>query len=203
MRRFIVHGLVAALGAASLASCAVTRTANLDVTAVATSTGLTTPAPETFHPKGCDTASGGGGKDAAGFLRDVRVGKQDDFDRVTFEFGAGAGSTTALDALVVPKYSVASASAVPGPKGENVKVAGNALLSVTLDGVSAHEPDRPTRSYPGPDDIAPKDFPMLAEAKQGVDADGHVSWAIGLNKQVCPEVSTLTNPPRLVVDLPH
>lgn len=77
------------------------------------------------------------------------------------------------------------------------------MLGVLFDGAAAHEADKPIRSYPGPNEIKPKDFPVLAEAKQGEDFEGKVRWALGLNKQRCPQVSTLTNPPRLVVDLPH
>ncbi|ALR12061.1 hypothetical protein BST43_00480 [Mycobacteroides saopaulense] len=181
------------------------------VSPVATTTALpqtSAPAPETFRVTACETLSGGGGKNVATLLRDVRVGKQGDFDRVTFEFGpdpkADPKNKVSLDQLVVPKYSVDSpASVSAGPKGDSVVVAGTALLGVLFDGAAAHEADKPVRSYPGPSEIKPKDFPVLAEAKQGEDFEGKVRWALGLNKQRCPQVSTLTNPPRLVVDLPH
>ncbi|MFT9661967.1 hypothetical protein ACM0CQ_06890 [Mycobacteroides abscessus subsp. abscessus] len=203
---------VLALTALTASGCAgQTRQLGELVSPVATTTALpqtTTPAPETFRVTACETVSGGGGKNVAPLLRDVRVGKQDDYDRVTFEFGpdpkADPKNKVPLDELVVPKYSVDSpASVSAGPKGDHVVVAGNALLGVLFDGAAAHEADKPIRSYPGPNEIKPKDFPVLAEAKQGADFEGKVRWALGLNKQRCPQVSTLTNPPRLVVDLPH
>ncbi|WP_078327049.1 AMIN-like domain-containing (lipo)protein [Mycobacteroides salmoniphilum] len=203
---------VLALAAMTASGCAgEVRQLGDSVSPVATTTALpqtSAPAPETFRVTACETVSGGGGKNVATQLRDVRVGKQDDFDRVTFEFGPDAKADpknrVALDQLVVPKYSVDSpASVSAGPKGDNVIVAGTALLGVLFDGASAHEADKPIRSYPGPSEIKPKDFPILAEAEQGEDFEGKVRWALGLNKQRCPEVSTLTNPPRLVVDLPH
>ncbi|MBA0046886.1 hypothetical protein [Mycobacterium sp. NPDC050853] len=206
------HGIrrigVVTMAVATISGCAGPMHLNGDsVSPVATTTELpqtSTPAPETFRVKACETVSGGGGKNVATLLRDVRVGKQDDYDRVTFEFGPDAKTKVPLDQLVVPKYSVDSpASVSAGPKGDNVIVSGTALLGVLFDGASAHEVDKPTRSYPGPSEIKPKDFAILAEAEQGEDFEGHVRWALGLNKQRCPEVSTLTNPPRLVVDLPH
>ncbi len=201
-----------ALAAMTASGCAgQVRQLGDSISPVATTTALpqtSTPAPETFRVTACETVSGGGGKNVATQLRDVRVGKQDDFDRVTFEFGpetkADPKNQVALDQLVVPRYSVDSPTSVSaGPKGDKVIVAGTALLGVLFDGASAHETDKPIRSYPGPSEIKPKDFPILAEAEQGEDFEGKVRWALGLNKQRCPEVSTLTNPPRLVVDLPH
>ena len=207
------HGGIRNIGALALAAlmasgCAgQVRQVDEAVSPVATTTALpqtSTPAPETFRVTACETVSGGGGKNVATQLRDVRVGKQDDYDRVTFEFGPDAKSKVALDQLVVPKYTVDSPSSVSaGPKGDNVIVAGSALLGVLFDGASAHETDKPVRSYPGPSEIKPKDFPILVEAEQGEDFEGKVRWALGLNKQRCPQVSTLTNPPRLVIDLPH
>ncbi|MUM17956.1 hypothetical protein FZI91_13890 [Mycobacterium sp. CBMA271] len=210
--RPIRHISATALALAMLTGCAgQVHRVNDSVAPVATTTALpetsTVPsdrAPETFRVKACETVSGGGGKNVATVLRDVRVGKQDDYDRVTFEFGPDAKNKVPLDQLVVPKYTVDSpASVSAGPKGDNVIVAGTALLGVLFDGASAHEPDKPIRSYPGPNEIKPKDFLILAEAKQGEDFEGKVRWALGLNMQRCPQVSTLTNPPRLVVDLPH
>ncbi|MGH3726946.1 MAG: AMIN-like domain-containing (lipo)protein [Mycobacterium sp.] len=210
--RRIRHISAIAIVLATMTGCAgQVHRANDSVSPVATTTDLpqtsTVPsdrAPETFRVKACETVSGGGGKNVATLLRDVRVGKQDDYDRVTFEFGPDAKTKVSLDQLVVPKYTVDSPESVSaGPKGDNVVVAGTALLGVLFDGAYAHESDKPTRSYPGPSEIKPKDFEILAEAKQGEDSEGHVRWALGLNKQRCPQVSTLTNPPRLVVDLPH
>lgn len=163
-------------------------------------------APETFRVKACPPVGGGGGgggKSVASILRDVRVGQVDDYDRVTFEFGPDSTTKVPLAKLVVPKYTVDSpASVSAGPSGEHVVVAGTTLLGVFFEGAYAHV-DKGVRSYPGTPEIAPKGYPVLAEAKQGEDFEGHVRWALGLNKQRCPVVSTLTNPPRLVVDLPH
>lgn len=208
------HGGIRNIGVLALAALTASGCAGQGrelVSPVATTTALpqtSTPAPETFRVTACETVSGGGGTNVAPLLRDVRVGKQDDYDRVTFEFGpdpkTDAKNKVPFDELVVPKYSVDSpASVSAGPKGDNVVVAGSALLGVLFTGASAHDADKPIRSYPGPSEIKPKDFPVLAEAKQGEDSEGKVRWALGLNKQRCPQVSTLTNPPRLVVDLPH
>jgi hypothetical protein len=143
-------------------------------------------------PVTCGTQSGGSG--AAGSpITDVRVGhhtEEGGFDRIVFQFeGSGIPSWTAI-----PK---SSALFYTDPKGTPVQLEGMAGIKLTLFSI-------PMGSYTGLKDFDP-DFPpltQLAEARLLGDFEGYVTWGLGLERQSCKRIFTLSGPSRLVIDVP-
>ena len=115
--------------------------------------------------------------------------------------GAGAG----FDRLVIqfdkaiPVYQLQSNSGgtsfTPGAGGPPATVAGSFGMQLQINGLTA--PDR----YAHGTDLT-QSFRVLKEVKLLGDSQGTASFAIGLSGIVCPRISTLAGPPRLVIDYP-
>jgi hypothetical protein len=130
-----------------------------------------------------------------GLLKDVRVAAQGGFDRVVFEF-EGA----------LPGYRVATTEAPvhEDGSGDEVDVEGSALLEVRFDNASGvrFEGERVVEVYTGPDRVRSAGTQVVAEVVELGDFEGTVTWVIGLRTSTGVQVSTLTSPHRLVVDVP-
>jgi hypothetical protein len=119
---------------------------------------------------------------------DVRAGGHAGFDRVVFEF-RGA----------VPEHRVQYVDQlVEDGTGDPVSVAGAANLEVVFEGANAHEENgSPTltrrRFSPG--------LPAVKEIAQLGDFEAVVSYGIGVDRRRPIEVSTLSSPSRLVIDI--
>jgi hypothetical protein len=122
---------------------------------------------------------------------EVRVAHQPGFDRVVFDFGTAPGGTGAG----LPAWVVEQATSFVAPSGQSVPVAGNAFLGVRFQGAGQ------MGSYQGPMSLRP-DIPLVREVKLVEDFEGVLAWGLGLDRLVCPRVSELSAPDRLVVDLP-
>jgi hypothetical protein len=122
-------------------------------------------------------------------LVDVRAGRHPGFDRVVFEFRGG-----------LPSHRVRYVDKlVQDGSGQQVQVAGAADLQVVFQDASAHDGNgRPTVS---PRRFSPG-FPVLKEVALVNDFEGMVSYGLGLDHRVAVKSFTLSNPSRLVVDLP-
>jgi hypothetical protein len=122
-------------------------------------------------------------------LVDVRVGRHPGFDRVVFEFRGG-----------LPSHRVRHVDRlVQDGSGNQVQVAGAADLEVVFQDAVAHDGNgQPTV---GPRRFSPR-FPVLEEVALVGDFEGVVSYGLGLDHRVPFKTSTLSNPSRLVVDLP-
>jgi hypothetical protein len=121
-------------------------------------------------------------------LVDVRAGSHTGYDRVVFEF-RGA----------VPEHSIRYVDQlVEDGTGDLVSVAGAADLEVVFEGANAHEED-------GSPTISPRRFspglPAVKEIAQLGDFEAVVSYGIGVDQRRPIQVSTLSNPSRLVVDI--
>jgi hypothetical protein len=121
-------------------------------------------------------------------LVDVRAGGHQDFDRVVFEF----------DGPLPPHTLSYVDQLVQDGSGNVVEVAGAADLQVVFQGANAHEED-------GAPTVSPRRFsPNLSaveEVAQVGDFEAVVSYGIGVDRRRPVEVSTLSNPSRLVVDV--
>ncbi|HET7519340.1 MAG TPA: hypothetical protein VFN05_16950 [Actinomycetes bacterium] len=121
-------------------------------------------------------------------LVDVRAGGHAGFDRVVFEF-RGA----------VPEHRIQYVDQlVEDGTGDPVSVAGAADLEVVFEGANAHEENgSPTitrrRFSPG--------LPAVKEIAQLGDFEAVVSYGIGVDRRRPIEVSTLSSPSRLVIDI--
>jgi hypothetical protein len=121
-------------------------------------------------------------------LIDVRAGTHTGHDRVVFEF-RGA----------VPEHRVGYVDQlVEDGTGDPVSVAGDADLEVVFQGANAHQED-------GSPTISPRRFspglPAVKEIAQLGDFEAVVSYGIGVGQRRPIQVSTLSNPSRLVIDI--
>ena len=115
--------------------------------------------------------------------------------------GAGAG----FDRLVIqfdraiPLYQLQSNSGgttfTNGAGGAPTTVAGSFGMQLQVNGLTG------PNSYPHGTDLV-RAYPVLKEVRLVGDSQGTASLAIGLSGTVCPRLSTLGGPPRLVIDYP-
>jgi hypothetical protein len=155
----------------------------------ASTTPARTPAPPTATPSTAPVCSSSqGGTAAAASITDVRVGANAGFDRLVIQFDRA-----------IPVYrlepNAGGTTFTGGAGGAPSKVAGSFGMQLQISGLTA------PNSYPHGTDLA-QSFRVLKEAKLLGDAQGTASFAIGLSGTVCPRLSTLGGPPRLVIDYP-
>jgi hypothetical protein len=121
-------------------------------------------------------------------LRDVRIGKNDGYDRIVFEF----------DGAQLPGYEVKWVQAATQcASGMPVTTQGAAQLQVTLRSTQAH--DAQGKSTIASLDMQPG-YPAIKEARSSCDFEGVVSWVVGTITSGY-RVTELQNPTRLVVDV--
>jgi len=121
-------------------------------------------------------------------LSDVRVGRNDGYDRIVFEFQG-----TALPAYEVRYVQSASQCG----SGKPVTTSGAAQLSVTFRPAIAH--DAGGNATVGTNDIV-ANLQSLKEAKPTCDFEGVVSWVVGTVFRPF-RVIELQNPTRLAIDV--
>ncbi len=84
------------------------------------------------------------------------------------------------------------------PRGEPVDVAGAAFIVVTVESwMTNMEGD----GYHGPTRITPTDVAHIKELVMLGNYESVTTWAIGVDQQRSFEVTTLDDPPRLVIDI--
>jgi hypothetical protein len=120
-------------------------------------------------------------------LADVRVGDHDGFDRVVLEF---TGTAT-------PGWGVAwGDEAVAEGSGDVVPVEGDRVLTISASGTALPEPG----SFEVPARLGPAG--ALAEVQVNGWFEGYTQVFAGVDGEERPfRVFTLTDPPRLVVDI--
>jgi hypothetical protein len=136
----------------------------------------------------CGTATGGTAT-VHSHITDVRVGQHRTFDRFVIQFNTAR----------LPRYRLTPESdttfTLEGT-GDQVTLLGHAGLRVAVHFATG------TGTYDGRTDFRPR-FPQLKEARRLGDFEGYVTWGIGIGRQSCKRVATLSNPTRLVIDFPH
>lgn len=140
------------------------------------------PFPESSEPQ---TAEPSGDWDLQ--LVDVRVGEHDGFDRVVLE----------LSGTATPGWGVAwGDEAVAEGSGEVVPVAGDRVLTISASGTAMPEPG----SFEVPQRLGPAGD--IAEVHVNGWFEGYTQVFAGIEGDERPfRVFTLTDPPRLVVDV--
>lgn len=128
--------------------------------------------------------------------KEIRVGAQACADRVVIELQPGSAPTAAD----FPGYWVRYSHAPPrySPSDEPATVKGAAVLLISM-GSWMHAMDDPTSA--GPNDITPTDTTMVKHLLLLENFEGMATWAVGLDAEHPYVVSTLQDPPRLVVDI--
>jgi hypothetical protein len=129
-------------------------------------------------------------------LRAVRVGRNEGFERIVFEF----------EGTSMPGYRV---QWVDGPiladgSGETVEVAGDAYLEMVMDPASGVDLSAPqlTIVYDGPDRIAVADqTELITDLVRTGDFESVLTWVAGTTEKVPFRVLRLSEPTRVVVDL--
>jgi hypothetical protein len=120
----------------------------------------------------------------------VRIGlhpEQGGWDRIVLEFDRG-----------IPPAEISYVDqAVACGSGEPVAVQGQAILSVRMTTAQAHN-DAGNATTPRQ---LPGQGGVIQEALVYCDFEAHVDWAIGLRARNNFKITTLSNPPRLVVDI--
>jgi hypothetical protein len=125
----------------------------------------------------------------------IRAAHNPGFDRVVFEFGP-----TAIGPYGMPPWTIAVATGFVGTSGRQVPVDGNAFLSVRFSNASTVDPATGKQTFTQTD-IHPG-LPLVRNVKLVEDFERVMIWGIGLERLVCPKVTELAGPVRLVVDLP-
>ena len=170
----------------------------------------------TSPPASATTTAGGSGRTAAAtttchlpaggptstpattptsLLTDVRAAVHDGCDRIVFQFRDGAP----------PGYTV-EYKAGPFNKGESneaLEVQGNNYLVVRFDKAAGADLASPNAlpTYTGPRSITNTGLGHVVEVVNSEDFEGVLTWVVGLDSQRSFTVSTLSSPPRVVIDL--
>lgn len=141
------------------------------------------------------TSIAGSGPAPTALLADVRSARPAGHDRVVFEFQG--------DTLPSARVSYATSAIVEDGSGAPVSVSGVAAITVVMNPASGVDLSQPTapQTYTGPTRFTPAGTTIVAELVRFGDFEGHLSWAIGVEDEVPFLVSTLSSPPRLVIDL--
>ena len=132
-------------------------------------------------------------------LEDVQVADLGTFDRVTFVFRGG------LPEVLDTSYF--SGAAIESPSGELLEppLLGDARFKLALHNASGVDlsVDPFVDTYPGPDRIQP-DLPSVVDLALTEDFEATLQWTFGLRHGEVPvEVTVLSGPTRVVVDVPH
>ncbi len=141
----------------------------------------------------CGDTATGVGSTARAQITDVRVGTHDGYDRIVFEFDGG-----------IPEFRVEAAAPplTQDASGQPLDVAGTRFVRIGLNGGTKLAPDG-TLTYRGPTDVKAA-YPALVELIEGGDFEAVSTWYAGLSTaQPCLRVFTLSDAPRLVVDVAH
>jgi hypothetical protein len=124
-------------------------------------------------------------------LVDVRTGRHEGFDRITFEFDGP-----------LPGYLVqyVDPPIIQDGSGDTVEVDGNAYLSMRFEPASAYdmEAGEPTFEL---DEVAGDGTAELVVVVRTGDFEAVLNWVAGLQEEVDFRVQTLTDPSRVVVDV--
>jgi hypothetical protein len=170
-------------------------TATARPSASPTSVPTATASPGSSPAPACPRTTGGNASNQAQLVA-VRVAHQPGFDRLVFEFG----QSTAPGPFGMPGYAVEATNSLSGPSGQPVAVAGSALFGARFQNASTQNPNG-TPSYSGSNDIKPT-TPLIKEVKVVEDFERVLLWGVGVDHLVCPKVSELAGPFRVVLDFP-
>lgn len=122
-------------------------------------------------------------------LVSVRAASHAGYDRVVWEFRGGLPAHR--DARYVPSL-LGDGSGLP------MRIAGDAVLRVSMFDANAHNPETNRATAPRRLVVG---LPNVIELVQSGDFEAHVSYGVGLAKRQAFRMFTLTNPSRVVLDV--
>jgi hypothetical protein len=120
---------------------------------------------------------------------DIRVGGHECYERVVIELG-GTGD--------FPGWRVEYTDEVIPPSGIPVEMGFPAVLDLR---VLSWMPTMEGQGYDGPTDFRPTTVSAIGRLVQYENFEGNTAWAVGLDRERAFTVTTLADPPRLVVDV--
>jgi hypothetical protein len=125
-------------------------------------------------------------------LVDVRTGRHEGFDRVTFEFDGPR-----------PGYRVeyVEPPITEDGSGDEVDVAGTAFLQIRLEPASGFDMEAGEPTYDGPRVVDGNGTSVLDEVVRTGDFEAVLTWVAGSSDRVDFRVTTLADPTRVVIDL--
>lgn len=183
-----------------------TTTTETSTTVDSSTTGPSSTSPDTTAPDstttpddGPDTSLAGantepkaGDAEGRGALVDVRTGRHDGFDRVTFEFDGD-----------LPGYRIeyVDPPITEDATGDVVAVLGNALLQARFEPASGFDVDTGEVTYDGPDHVTGNGTTNVLEVVGTGDFEAVMHFVIGLDSEAGFTVTTLSDPVRVVVDI--
>jgi len=126
-------------------------------------------------------------------LTAIRTGQHNGFDRLVLEFNGG-----------LPAYLVQYVAVVSGdPSGDPVQLNGKAFLHVALAGATLDDAFQGGhRHYTGPKRVS-INLPEMQEIAVAGDFEAVLSFGIGVAQVEPFSVTTMSGPPRLVIDVAH
>ena len=83
-----------------------------------------------------------------------------------------------------------------------MEIAGSAFIVVRMEPAAGYDPNTGTPTYLGPLELKPG-LPEILEAERVGDFEAVLNWALGLSAEADFRVTTLEDPPRLVIDVAH
>jgi hypothetical protein len=126
-------------------------------------------------------------------LTDVRSASQEGFDRVVFEFANG-----------VPGYEVGYVERpiVADGSGDEIAVEGAAVLRIRMEPALDADltQESAPRTYTGPNRFSP-DTAVVLELVSTGGFEAVLTWAAGIDGERPFRVTTLSDPPRIVIDV--
>ena len=125
---------------------------------------------------------------ATAFVDAIRTGSHVGYDRVVVEFKNGQPGSVSIKPQAGTSFNAS-------PSGQSVKLAGSNGILIIIRGSDVHS------AYSGVRDIRTR-FAGLAEVRVLEDFEGQVSLGLGASDKACYRASFLTNPVRLVIDIP-
>jgi hypothetical protein len=144
------------------------------------------PFPADAQPDTADAST-----DARVTVREIRIGRQDGFDRVVLEVG-GTG-TPGWDVRYVDEAASQGA-------GEPVEVAGDAVLQVTLTG-AGYPYDTGVEEWSGPDPLGAADTEVVTEVAFDATFEGTTVAFVGTTARTPFRVYLLESPTRVVIEV--
>lgn len=131
-------------------------------------------------------------------IADVRVGTHSGYDRVVFEFAQAPDAPPGI-----PEYILQNAEPplAQDPSGMPMDVAGDRYVQLALLGGTKYDEDY-NLTYGGPTEFDPG-FPALVALHEADDFEATATWYLGLHREPCLRVFTLSGPHRLVIDIAH
>jgi hypothetical protein len=202
-RRMPRKTAVIALLAVALAGCgndeksasapaATTKTTTAPTTTATTTTSTSTTGIDTLEGASTNPVTAPAANKETALLTAVRAARHEGYDRLVFEF-----------AKAVPGYDVryVKRPVLEDASGRVVDVKGAAVARIRMENALDADLTKSNapRTYNGPNRFSPG-TPEIAELARAGGFEGVLTWVAGLRDQVDLRVTTLTDPPRLVID---